>query len=289
MIEKLKNNKIIRFICFPYIITKRVYYKYINRNILHYDYLFSNVLAGSLIVAIEDIPGSFEIDARSHILQRILINKHYEPQIVSLVKKCIKADRDAINVGANIGIFTMLMADLIDNNHRILSIEPTPLAFSILTDNVKRNHASSKVVLFNGICIDTPGDYYLNTIQGKEEYSSIGESIHITTIGEKYIKIKVKGETIDNLVTNFKLDPGIILIDAEGAEMKVLTGAALILEKYKPIIVSELDDHLLVKQESSSKEVIDFLANYGYDIKAIEGNNEIKYPFVGNIIATPKL
>ena len=56
------------------------------------------------------------------------------------------------------------------------------------------------------------------------------------------------------------------------------------IEKYKPIIISELNDDLLLKQGSSSKEVISFLKKLNYSVKEIE-NHEIVYPFSGNIIA----
>ena len=64
-----------------------------------------------------DIPGIFEIDARSDILKRILIGKGYEPATISFIKKNLITDKDAINVGANIGIFTILLANLINKDN----------------------------------------------------------------------------------------------------------------------------------------------------------------------------
>ena len=93
------------------------------------------------------------------------------------------------------------------------------------------------------------------------------------------------GDTINNLVASYKLNPGIIVIDVEGAEMKVLKGSSAVLMRYKPIIILELVDNLLKNQESSSREVLGFLEELGYVVYDIAGNNKIKYPFNGNIIA----
>src|ERR1700743_575413 len=228
IIKKLKANKIIRLVVSPVLTLRN---KHNNKPNEFYDQLFSNAKEGSLVVEIKDLPGTYEIDVRSRILRRILLNKDYEPEVVSLIRKCLKKDKDAINIGANVGIFTILLAGLINKERRVLAVEPTPLAFKYLVNNLKRNNLSDKVVLYNGICNDLPGGYSLNTIQGKEEFSSIGESVYLNSIHENIIKINVEGETVNNLVSNFNLDPGVILIDVEGAEMKVLSGAAELIKK----------------------------------------------------------
>jgi FkbM family methyltransferase len=287
LIFKFKSNKPLQFFCYPIFVFLKILLRLMNRRIKYYYDLFSNVNGGSLIVKIKDIPGIFEIDARSHILQRVLINKSFEPNIVSLIKTNLIADRDAINVGANIGIYTVLQASLINKDRKVLAIEPTPMAFGYLTNNLKRNNLDSKAILFNGICVDERGEYNLNIILGKEEYSSIGESFHLSKMKEEIVKIKVKGDTINNLVASYKLNPGIIVIDVEGAEMKVLKGSSAVLMQYKPIIILELVDNLLKNQESSSKEVIDFLEKSGYTVCDVASNKKVRYPFSGNIIARP--
>jgi FkbM family methyltransferase len=286
IISKVRNNKLLYFIFYPIILLNRSVLKLKNWQYPYYESLFSNVTEGSLVVKIKDIPGIFEIDARSDILKIILIGKGYEPHIISLVKKNCKQDKDAINIGANIGIFTILLASLINKERKVLAIEPTPLAFEYLTSNVKRNKLDGKVILFNGLCTDKKGKYNLNIIQGKEEYSSIGESFHQSRIKEKIDNIEVEGDTINNLVTSHNLNPGTIVIDVEGAEMKVLNGAKEVIEQFAPVIILEIHSENLIKQGSSSKEVIDFLLKLGYSICDITGN-KLTHPFTGNVIATP--
>jgi FkbM family methyltransferase len=283
IIAQLKSNKTIRFISWPVLTIRN---KYKNKKNQFYEELLTNVQQGSLIVEIKDLPGAYEIDIRSRILRRILIDKDYEPEIVSILKKYLKTDKDAVNVGANIGIFTVLLADLINKDRKVLAVEPTPLAFGYLVNNLKRNNLTNKVVLYNGVCCDTPGGYNLNTIEGKEEFSSLGES-YMNNIHGNVVQIKVQGETLDHLVNTFDLDPGIVLIDVEGAEMKVLKGASEMIAKYRPIIISELVDEFLIKQGNSSEEVVSFLKKLGYSVKSTNDHKEIKYPFSGNIIAIP--
>ena len=286
-ILKFKSNKPLRVVFYPFYILLKILLRIVNWKAKYYNDLFSNVTDGSLVVKIKDIPGKFEIDARSHILKKILINKSYEPVIVSVIKANLTPDKDAINVGANIGIYTVLLASLINIDRKVLAVEPTPLAFRYLGNNLKRNNLESKVIFYNGICIDEKGRYDLNIIEGKEEYSSIGESFHLAKIKETIARVNVEGDTVNNLVAFYKLNPGIIVIDVEGSEMKVLKGASDVLTRYKPVIILELVDDLLKNQESSSKEVIDFLEKSGYIVCDVTSNKKAGYPFSGNIIARP--
>jgi len=279
----IKKSKLLSLIFLPVIKVKK---KLNDKKLKYYNYFFSNVQGGKVKVQLKNIPGQFEIDARSHILKRILLTKEYEPDITELILKNTDPTKDAINIGANIGLFTNLIANTINANCKVLAIEPTPNAFNLLKTNVKNNGNSEKTILFNGIATNEPGNYSINTISGKEEYSSIGEMIHPAIKNIEYNTIEVIGETIDNLIKKHKLKPGIIVMDVEGAEFSVLKGTINIIDKFKPIIISEIDDKLLNKQKSSSQQVFELLQKTGYQILDTELNMAI-LPFTGNIIAIP--
>lgn len=287
MITKLKNtindNRALRTIFYPLIKLRRYYYGKMGR---YYDEIFSNVNGGSIIVTLSNIPGKYELDARSHVLRSILISKEYEPLIVELIKKYTDKNRDAINIGANIGLYTNLLASLIKTGKKVLSVEPTPNAFRLLSANIRRNDNSHKVIEYNGLANDKAGTYDLNVVQGLEEYSSLGTIIHSSVADQKNSVISVEGDTIDNLVNINNLDPGIVVIDVEGAEYNVLSGAINTIRKHKPIIILELVDDLLKGMGSSSGQVVRLLKDNGYSVSDVE-KKDISYPFTGNIIAAP--
>lgn len=281
----LANNN---FFLKLYKLTKTI----LRRDVIHpnifFDEMFSNVEDCSLVVNIHNIPGKFELDSRSDILKRILISKEYEPEFVELIKKSVVKNSDAINVGANIGLYTCLLADLIEPERKVLSIEPTPNAFNYLLSNIKRNNLENKIITYNGVASDSVGKFSINSIVGKEEYSSLGEMAHPSVIGQDVFSLEVDGETIDNLVAKHNIEPSIIVIDVEGAEYRVLLGAVNTIRKYRPIIISELDDLLLEKLGSTSAEILHLLEENNYNIIDVERNTSIiEFPFSGNIIAYP--
>lgn len=235
-------------------------------------------------MTLENVPGRFAVDVRSHILRKILLEKRYEPEIVSIILKHLDPSKDAINVGANIGLYANLLASNIQSNCKVLAVEPTPSAFSFLKGNLERNGNTSKVILFNGIATNAAGNYNINIVPGNEEYSSLGEMAHSGVVNKDFITVEVQGDTIDNLVSKNGLDPGVIVIDVEGAEFHVLKGAVETLKKFHPIIITELDDNLLSKQDSDSLQVLEFLVKMNYRVTNSE-DKKISYPFMGNVVA----
>ncbi len=283
----IRRNKLFYALLFPVIsIRRRIIEKITSKKQKRYDVIFSNVVGGNIKVFLRSIPGTFEIDVRSHILRKILMTKDYEPEIVNHIFKYFDKDKDAVNVGANIGLFTNLLASNINNKCKVLAIEPTPNAFKLLESNVEINGNREKTILYNGIATEKPGNYKINVIQGNEEYSSIGKIVHPVIKNRKIIETKVVGETIDNLVKINNLRPGIIIIDVEGAEYSVLKGSINTINNFKPIIISEIVDEFLSNQGSDSKQIINLLEGLGYRITDLE-DNEITYPFLGSLIAIP--
>ena len=277
----LKNNNISKALLMPMLNVKN---NIKNRRQRLLDTFLSNIIEGNLIVKLNNIPGKYVIDVRSHLLSRILMTKDYEPEIVDLILKNIDRSKDAINIGANIGLFTNFIANEINSDSKVLAIEPTPIAFKLLETNILLNDNSAKVITYNGIATDRQGTYQINIIPGKEEYSSIGDMAHASVKDLVSIILDVEGETIDNLVDRHNLNPGILVIDVEGAEDLVLQGALRTIQKFHPIIISELDDLLLNKLNSNTNKVICFLEKLGYEVKDVY-SDKINFPFSGNIIA----
>jgi FkbM family methyltransferase len=255
-----------------------------------YGSTFEMVEEGSLVVRVPDFKGSFEIDFRSHILRRLLKNKKYEPELAAVVDKYLDPKQDVIDIGANIGLFTVLMAKKLKPPCKVLAVEPTPVAFSNLKKNIQRNGVADRAYLFEGIATEKKGRFPLNMIEGKEEYSSLGNLVHPSIEGQQQQVIQVEGETIDNLVRKNKLQPGFIKIDAEGAEMLVLRGAKVTLQQYHPIVITELSDLLLKTLGSSALEIVAFFNENGYEVMNIEHPDEpIISPFDGSVLALPRV
>ena len=231
-----------------------------------YDRLFDNIVGGTIVVKVPEF-GIFEMNCRSHILRRILLTREYEPHVADALRKYTDPNKDALDIGANVGLFTIFMASLLSETGRVLAIEPTPGALGHLKKNIEANNCTAKVTLFEGAAVESSGEFVLNVVDDLEEYSSRLKIVMPGLNNRAQHQIRVSGETIDSLVEYQKLKPGIMKIDTEGAELQVLRGAKNTVLSHRPVILCETwPEEMLSEAGGSPGGVVEFLAECQYSI-----------------------
>jgi len=259
----------------------------------YYEEVYQNLcdlLIEDPVISIDEFRGSFAVDCRSDLFKRLLLTKQYEPELIKYCLKFLDKKRDAIDVGANVGFYTVLFAKKL-NGKKVLSIEPTVNALQHLYRNIKLNNIESNVIVFEGAASNRNRIAEIRTIDGKEEYSTLGEWKHPSISKERYTLQKVKLKTVDELVAQYSLDPGFMKVDVEGMEHFVFEGSKRILENNRPVILSELSDYLLKENGSSSKEIINLIKSYEYDVYGLNPqitSNLLLVDDFNNILCIPK-
>jgi FkbM family methyltransferase len=219
---------------------------------------------GPLLLKVEEFDGEFYIDPRSDLFARLVSYGIYEPEVASFIKRFVVKDKDAIDIGANIGFFTHLLANSCGSG-RVLACEPTINAGNLLERNIAHNHLSN-VTVFRGAVSDAIGELTLSFVEGHEEYSSIGSIEHNNARDWTHKQLTVPTKTVDALVDEYGLKPGIIKVDVEGAENLVFRGALKTLKTHRPVVVSELDHRLLGRKGTSIEAVIEMFKSVDYDV-----------------------
>src|SRR3546814_11047585 len=116
---------------------------------------------------------SSDVCSSDLLFRRLFINGEYEPELAKLFLKYLDPSRDVIDIGANIGFFSVLAGRRLSTG-RVLSVEPTDAAFARLSRNVQLNGVSDRAILHQGLISDPHGTNEIHVITGMEEYSSIG-------------------------------------------------------------------------------------------------------------------
>lgn len=226
----------------------------------------TDVLVDNPVLRVREYGGVFEIDPRSDLFYRVVMNKCYEPELVKLCLKYLDKEKDVVDVGANVGFYTVLFANNIAGQRKVLAVEPSEKAIVKLCRNIGLNRVTDKVMIFKGVASDRGGLVEIKTIAGKEEYSTMGDMELPGARNEKWVLETVKSSTLDRLVAEKNLNPGFIKIDCEGAEHLVLKGAAAILKELRPIFFIELHHSLLLRNATSARGVAGFISSYGYSV-----------------------
>lgn len=277
-----------RILALPLSIRRKIINREQDRFEKIYNEIFKNVIDADVVVAVEELGGEFRLDYRSDLLKRIMRTGRYEPGLVEIITRYADSQRDVIDVGANIGLFSVFFANYTANDRRVLAIEPTPNALRLLRGNLERNRCQDKVIIFEGVATDQKANCTIKVVPGMEEYTSTGSIAHPRACSLATQDIDVPGTTVDELVKEHALEPGFIKIDTEGSECNVLHGAHETLKIHRPVIFCEASNQLLQKQNLTSGQLVEQIESHGYSVyNADAPQRPIMHPFEGELIAIP--
>jgi len=125
----------------------------------------------------------------------------------------------ALDVGANVGPYTVLFGQWVGAAGRVMAFEPAPAAFRGLERQVALNRLTRIVELHRAAVSDAVGE---------AEFVSDGSAgtNHLTgRAGGEGHRIRVPTTTIDAVCAERGVRPRLVKIDVEGAELAVLRGA----------------------------------------------------------------
>jgi FkbM family methyltransferase len=179
-----------------------------------------------------------------------------------IIKKQLNENDIVIDVGANIGYYTLLSAKSVGNAGRVFAFEPEPENFKLLQKNIKVNNYKNTITE-NYAVSNTNGKISLflakNGIVGHRIYDSddCSDSILVNKI------------TLDDYFTKLNLLDKInfVKIDVEGFEFGVLKGMVKIIEKSKNLkLFVEFNRISLEEAGFNPKEMLDFLYERNFKI-----------------------
>lgn len=88
----------------------------------------------------------------------------YEEEETSMIKSIVKEQMNVLDIGANIGYFSLVMASLVGRNGHVFSFEPNPKMFLRLEKNLEINPDLSHIIEINKVA--------LGKKEGKAEFFS---------------------------------------------------------------------------------------------------------------------
>lgn len=279
----LKHNKQFRML---FDVPLKMRRRYLNSSVATADKRYrTTVIGGHIIISPQNIGGRFKISATSDLAKRIIMMGDFETELTRVLSNLVGLRGDIINVGANVGFYPVYFAKKFPNIRKIYAIEPNPEAYANLEWNINENRCSDRVETLQ-ICIsDEEDESQFALIPGMPEYSSINQIVHSAVSEYRQKQISIKVVPLDHALPN-SIDPALILVDTEGAELLVFRGAERILKKSTPVVFFECDNTLLQKFHHSSEMLEAYLKDIGYAVRnAYDPRLSLKHPFIGEAVA----
>ena len=177
-----------------------------------------------------------------------------EPEVMHVMDRVIGEGDTVVDVGANIGLFTLLMAQMVGPNGSVHAFEPGANNLMKLRANVALNKLAN-VVVHEMPLWHTEEDVVLH-LAADSGLNCLADSV------DSLCKIPMRAQRLSNFA--FFPAPKLIKIDAEGSEHNILLGARGLFEQV-PYIIAEINGPSLERFGSSQRELRDFMALHGYE------------------------
>lgn len=192
----------------------------------------------------------------------------YEIDLNMLMDQYLKAGHVFIDIGANIGIYTLHGAYRVGDTGRVIAVEPNPIIFKVLQGHVAINRLRN-VRLYNVALGREQGTLALKGCTDDTGYSTARPNFRLD---REETRLEVPMETGDALLRDIPDDAvGLCKIDVEGMEQIVLEGMPVFLATHRHIIYNvEITDDWLQQMGGSAHALFDLFKAYGFAPYAID-------------------
>lgn len=208
---------------------------------------------------------NFFVSSDDHYLDHM--GGNFEPHMVTLFKKIVLPTDVVVDVGANIGLTTILFSLL---GRKVVSFEASPSTYSILGENMNRNAINNAVLVNIGLGDKTE----TTTITFAADNRSGGFVSDMVRPEGGHVTESIELRKLDDIWCVFGEPLNFIKIDVEGFEGNVIKGARGVIEKFKPTVVLELNHWCLnAFRRITVPDFFDYLRSVFPVLYAVDSDN----------------
>jgi len=196
----------------------------------------------------------------------IIHSKSFEPHVGNAIRQNLKPGDVFLDLGANIGFFSLLAASIVKDSGKVISVEPNMQNLQLLYASILENNFTNiKVFPF-----------------AASDHSQI---LKLTSFGSNgLVGAPEKDQLNSQFLPSVRIDEllqneekiNLIKLDIEGYEPLAFKGMDKILKKHNPVIISEFSPwHIEHRSQITPKEYLKQLSQNDYTLNIIEPSGDI--------------
>ncbi|MHB8428454.1 MAG: FkbM family methyltransferase [Acidiferrobacterales bacterium] len=190
----------------------------------------------------------------------------YEPEVRRTVEEHVKEGMVAVDIGAQCGYYSLMLATQVGPRGKVIAIEPRPASIELVRRNIAQNGFSNVVQVLHTAASDSRGTLTMYETSGMyvagNDAAASAVSVPCTSVDE----IIESGAPVD-----------FVKIDVEGHEPKVLSGMQQTLANTRPILLIELNEYWLQRNSrTSSAAVLEWLEQAGYAMSRVDNGLAVR-------------
>jgi len=203
--------------------------------------------------------------ANEDIGKKLILLRSFEKNETDAFKSLIKPGDVCLDVGGNVGYFTLNFAKQVGVAGKVFVFEPIRRNALIIQLGAEINGYAKNVEVVHTAVSNKAGSVSITipSVDGAYAYIGQDDDASVSSVDELVDCITLD----DFLVEHGLIGADIVKIDVEGAELLVLEGGASLFSSntHQPrIVMVELVDEFLNRYDASIAKVMDLMASYGY-------------------------
>jgi FkbM family methyltransferase len=234
------------------------------------EYFEANQTVRDEAVILQDIHGirfvlyPFDELNRQNLVQRTADVKEFQ-----IIPSLVQSGDTAIDIGANAGLYAVLLSRLCGKNGRVWAFEPAPDTYWRLRETLALNRCENVVPVQSAIC-EAPGYVKMKLFEQQfAEWNSLaGMSMRAADGTEIFPRqsVDVAANSLDGFCEEEHIDHiNFLKVDVEGFELAVFRGAQRLLREHRiDYICFEISKEPLKNAGVNSRKVFEALEMHGY-------------------------
>jgi FkbM family methyltransferase len=194
---------------------------------------------------------------------RIAVKRTYERHVTRVIRSSLKPGAVVIDIGANIGYYTLMSAACVGARGKVIAFEPSSDNCALLKMSLRKNNFDN-VLIHSKAVADKNGLASFSMDDSNGTISQNREMAHSVLVATVALDTYLQDEP--------RID--LIKIDIEGAEGLALNGMKRILRQHRPIILTEFNPNALRKtSDMSPEDFLDQLRTLDYALYVIHNSD----------------
>jgi FkbM family methyltransferase len=182
----------------------------------------------------------------------------YEPEVCEVIQSR-RPGETMLDIGANVGYFTLLMARYAGRQGKVIAFEPIPAVHALLSENLRLNNCTQ----VRAECMALADVEASGTMRSEPEPDSpVPFTARLADDGDCEVTVG----TVDGYVEAAGLKRlDFVKIDVEGAEDRVIRGMTRTLRTFSPDILVEIH-----RDDGTPSETLERLREMGYELSRLD-------------------
>lgn len=224
----------------------------------------------------------------NEVYRAMFVKGIYDPNFSIAINSSLNKGGTFIDVGANIGNFSLLASKAVGTTGHVIAIEPSSRDYDRLVDNIRLNQLENVIAPYKFAVSDRTGEKATLQIANEERSALNTFAPEFSVKGITKVNTEeVETSTLDSFVERSGLSNiEAVKMDIEGSELKALHGAINTITKFRPVMMIGVNEVSLKASGTTRAEVQKFMQDHRYRMYKVSYKPRFAFVPVDDIAKT---